>query len=223
MGRGATNQKGPQAAFLAALHAIRGAGKKMPVNLVLVAEGEEEVGSPNFPQDRARRRASAPALEKSHRHLHAEPRAGTRRQRPRSRSAPRATSKCDLVATGEAWGRGSATRRPLEPRGATRPAGLAPGAGAQHARDTRRAIPPSTVSSSTCARSAPKSARCSIRSPSGSTRRRVKEAMGIKVWARNAELAPGARGLRLAARRSRSKGSSAATPAPAARPSCRPR
>ena len=49
MGRGATNQKGPQAAFLAALHAIRGAGKKMPVNLVLVSEGEEEVGSPNFP------------------------------------------------------------------------------------------------------------------------------------------------------------------------------
>jgi acetylornithine deacetylase/succinyl-diaminopimelate desuccinylase-like protein len=50
MGRGAVNQKGPQAAFLAALHAIRGAGKKPPVNLVLVAEGEEEIGSPHFPQ-----------------------------------------------------------------------------------------------------------------------------------------------------------------------------
>ncbi|HEV8186039.1 MAG TPA: M20/M25/M40 family metallo-hydrolase, partial [Chthoniobacterales bacterium] len=50
MGRGAVNQKGPQAAFLAALHAIRGAGKKLPVNLVLVAEGEEEIGSPHFPQ-----------------------------------------------------------------------------------------------------------------------------------------------------------------------------
>src|SRR4026207_2397319 len=50
MGRGAVNQKGPEAAFLAALHAIRGAGKKVPVNLVLVAEGEEEIGSPNFPQ-----------------------------------------------------------------------------------------------------------------------------------------------------------------------------
>ena len=42
MGRAATNQKGPQAALLAALHAIRGAGRKLPVNLVLVAEGEEE-------------------------------------------------------------------------------------------------------------------------------------------------------------------------------------
>ncbi|MEK6321921.1 MAG: M20/M25/M40 family metallo-hydrolase [Acidobacteriota bacterium] len=50
MGRGAVNQKGPQAAFLAALHAIRAAGRKLPVNLVLVAEGEEEIGSPHFQQ-----------------------------------------------------------------------------------------------------------------------------------------------------------------------------
>ena len=50
MGRGAVNQKGPEATFLAALHAIRGVGKKPPVNLVLVAEGEEEIGSPHFPQ-----------------------------------------------------------------------------------------------------------------------------------------------------------------------------
>ena len=50
MGRGAVNQKGPEAALLAALHAIRGAGKKVPVNLVLVAEGEEEIGSPHFRQ-----------------------------------------------------------------------------------------------------------------------------------------------------------------------------
>src|SRR5256886_1923986 len=49
VGRGAVNQKGPEAAFLAALHAIRGAGRKPPVNFVLVAEGEEEIGSP---QDR---------------------------------------------------------------------------------------------------------------------------------------------------------------------------
>ena len=50
MGRGAVNQKGPQAALLAALHAIRGAGHKLPVNLVLVAEGEEEIASPHFGQ-----------------------------------------------------------------------------------------------------------------------------------------------------------------------------
>jgi acetylornithine deacetylase/succinyl-diaminopimelate desuccinylase-like protein len=48
MGRGAVNQKGPEATFLAALHAMKAAGRKLPVNLVLVAEGEEEIGSPHF-------------------------------------------------------------------------------------------------------------------------------------------------------------------------------
>lgn len=47
-GRGAVNQKGPEGAFLAALHAFRKSGKKLPVNLVLLAEGEEEIGSPHF-------------------------------------------------------------------------------------------------------------------------------------------------------------------------------
>jgi len=50
MGRGAVNQKGPQTAFLSALHAIRAAGRVLPVNLVLVAEGEEEIGSPHIGQ-----------------------------------------------------------------------------------------------------------------------------------------------------------------------------
>src|SRR5215472_14934461 len=50
IGRGAVNQKGPEATFLAALHALRGAGRKPPVNFVFVGEGEEEIGSPHFPQ-----------------------------------------------------------------------------------------------------------------------------------------------------------------------------
>ena len=50
MGRGAVNQKGPEMAFLAALHAFKASGRKLPVNLVLVAEGEEEIASPNFPK-----------------------------------------------------------------------------------------------------------------------------------------------------------------------------
>lgn len=45
VGRGAVNQKGPEMAFLAAVKAIRASGRKLPVNLVLVAEGEEEVAS----------------------------------------------------------------------------------------------------------------------------------------------------------------------------------
>jgi acetylornithine deacetylase/succinyl-diaminopimelate desuccinylase-like protein len=48
IGRGATNSKGPQMALLHALHAFKAAGRKLPVNLVLVAEGEEEIGSPHF-------------------------------------------------------------------------------------------------------------------------------------------------------------------------------
>ncbi len=48
MGRGAVNQKGPQNSFLSALNAFKATGKKLPVNLVLVCEGEEEIASPHF-------------------------------------------------------------------------------------------------------------------------------------------------------------------------------
>lgn len=48
--RGAKNQKGPQYAFLAALNAFRTAGKPLPVNIALVCEGEEEIGSVHFRQ-----------------------------------------------------------------------------------------------------------------------------------------------------------------------------
>jgi len=106
VGRGAVNQKGPESAFLAALHAIRGAGKKMPVNLVLVAEGEEEIGSPHIGQLVHRPEVEA-ALRKT---------AGV--------FMPSATQDLDgivtvslgakgvveleLVSSGEKWGRGPA-------------------------------------------------------------------------------------------------------------------
>jgi acetylornithine deacetylase/succinyl-diaminopimelate desuccinylase-like protein len=48
MGRGAVNQKGPENSFLSALMAFKAAGKRLPVNLVLVCEGEEEIASPHF-------------------------------------------------------------------------------------------------------------------------------------------------------------------------------
>ena len=48
MGRGAVNQKGPENSFLSALMAFEAAGRKLPVNLVLVCEGEEEIASPHF-------------------------------------------------------------------------------------------------------------------------------------------------------------------------------
>lgn len=50
MARGATNEKGPERAFLNAVEAIIATTGKLPVNLMVVAEGEEELGSPNFPE-----------------------------------------------------------------------------------------------------------------------------------------------------------------------------
>jgi len=50
MGRGAVNQKGPENSFLSALMAFKSASRKLPVNLVLVCEGEEEIASPHFSQ-----------------------------------------------------------------------------------------------------------------------------------------------------------------------------
>lgn len=48
MARGATNQKGPQRAFLNALQAIIATKGKPPVNIMVAAEGEEELGSLNY-------------------------------------------------------------------------------------------------------------------------------------------------------------------------------
>lgn len=50
MARGATNQKGPQRAFLNAVESIIAVEGRLPVNLMITAEGEEELGSPNYPQ-----------------------------------------------------------------------------------------------------------------------------------------------------------------------------
>ena len=63
VGRGAANQKGPETAFLAALRAFWASGRKPPVNIVLVAEGEEEIASPNFHQVIAHPEVK-PALQK---------------------------------------------------------------------------------------------------------------------------------------------------------------
>ncbi len=50
MARGAVNQKGPERAFLNALESIIAVDGKLPVNLMIAAEGEEELGSPHYPQ-----------------------------------------------------------------------------------------------------------------------------------------------------------------------------
>ena len=48
MARGATNQKGPERAFFNALEAIIAAEGQLPVNIMVTAEGEEEIGSVHY-------------------------------------------------------------------------------------------------------------------------------------------------------------------------------
>lgn len=49
MSRGAMNQKGPERALLNAVASILAVEGRLPVNLMVAAEGEEELGSPNYP------------------------------------------------------------------------------------------------------------------------------------------------------------------------------
>jgi acetylornithine deacetylase/succinyl-diaminopimelate desuccinylase-like protein len=104
VGRGAVNQKGPEATFLAALHAIKGAGKKLPVNLVLVAEGEEEIGSPHFKQIVDKPEISA-ALKKSVGVFMPNAAQGIDGEVTLTFGA-KGVVECELVSTGERWGRG---------------------------------------------------------------------------------------------------------------------
>jgi acetylornithine deacetylase/succinyl-diaminopimelate desuccinylase-like protein len=104
VGRGAVNQKGPESAFLAALHAMRAAKRKLPVNLVMVAEGEEEIGSPHIGQIVHKPEVEA-ALKKC---------VGV--FMPSATQDPdgvvtvslgaKGVAELELVSTGEAWGRG---------------------------------------------------------------------------------------------------------------------
>jgi len=104
VGRGAVNQKGPEATFLAALHAIRGAGRKPPLNFVLVAEGEEEIGSPHFPQIVRRPEVQA-ALSRTLGIFMPSAAQGSDGRVTITLGA-KGVIECELVASGERWGRG---------------------------------------------------------------------------------------------------------------------
>jgi acetylornithine deacetylase/succinyl-diaminopimelate desuccinylase-like protein len=105
VGRGAVNQKGPEGAFLAALHALRAAGRAPPVNLVLVAEGEEEIGSPHFHQI-VRRPDIMAALQRAQGVF-----IPSASQDPSTGGVTlglgaKGIIECELVCSGERWGRG---------------------------------------------------------------------------------------------------------------------
>ena len=105
IGRGAVNQKGPEGAFLAALHALRAAGRTLPVNLVLVAEGEEEIGSPHFSQI-VQKPNVLQAFQRSQGVF-----IPTGWQDPGTGGVTvnlgaKGIIECELTSSGEAWGRG---------------------------------------------------------------------------------------------------------------------
>ncbi|MBZ5566403.1 MAG: M20/M25/M40 family metallo-hydrolase [Acidobacteriia bacterium] len=104
IGRGAVNQKGPEATFLAALHAMRGAGRKLPLNLVFVAEGEEEIGSPHFPQV-VRKPEIAAALKRCEGVFMPFPSQDLSGDVTVYLGA-KGVIECELVSSGERWGRG---------------------------------------------------------------------------------------------------------------------
>ena len=104
IGRGATNTKGPQMACLAALHAFKAAKVKPPVNIVLVCEGEEEIGSPNFRQivfkpevEAALRRSVGIIIPLGNQDLDGSVQVNL---------GAKGIIELELVSSGEKWGRG---------------------------------------------------------------------------------------------------------------------
>ena len=106
VGRGAVNQKGPEMAFLTALKAFKDAGVKPPVNLVLVAEGEEEIGSTNFARMLADPEVAA-ALKRSVGVM--MPSTGQDKDGAGSIDlGAKGVIEVQLISSGEKWGRGPA-------------------------------------------------------------------------------------------------------------------
>src|SRR5216684_1041126 len=106
MGRGAVNQKGPENSFLGALMAFKAAGIKLPVNLVLVCEGEEEIASPHF-QEVVRNPEVMAELKKCAGVF--MPEAGQDRDGGLQVSlGAKGVVELELISSGEKWGRGPA-------------------------------------------------------------------------------------------------------------------
>jgi acetylornithine deacetylase/succinyl-diaminopimelate desuccinylase-like protein len=104
VGRGAVNQKGPENSFLSALMAFKAAGQQLPVNLVLVCEGEEEIGSPHFHEVVNTPKVLA-ALKKCSGVF--MPEAGQDRDGGVQVSlGAKGVIELELVSSGEKWGRG---------------------------------------------------------------------------------------------------------------------
>jgi acetylornithine deacetylase/succinyl-diaminopimelate desuccinylase-like protein len=91
-------------ALLAALHAFKAAGRGLPVNLVLVCEGEEEIGSPNFREivfkpdvEAALRKAAGIIIPLGQQSLDGSVEVNL---------GAKGIVELELVSSGEKWGRG---------------------------------------------------------------------------------------------------------------------
>jgi hypothetical protein len=158
MGRGAVNQKGrKRRSWRVACDSRR--GRKIPVNLVLVAEGEEEIGSPNFPQIVLAPEVRS-ALSKS---------LGVFMPSAEQEwdgsvvitLGNKGDIECDLIASGEKWGRGPTRDVHSSLAARVDQPGVASRAGAEHARDAERRSGDRRLLRERCGRSRRPSTRCS--------------------------------------------------------------
>ena len=182
VGRGATNTKGPQVGVSSprCTHSRRPA-QKLPVNIVLVCEGEEEIGSPNFHADRLQARGRSGAAQMPRRH-HSARQPGVSTARSRSTSAQRASSSwssCRAERSGGAARRRTCTR--ASRRSWTVRHGIS------FRRSTRSCRPtvtrrPSTGSSTRFARCRRGRSRFSRRRFRSGTKRSTKKALGVDHW-----------------------------------------
>ena len=124
VGRGAVNQKGPEMAFLSAVRAFKTAGVKLPVNLVLVAEGEEEIGSPNFPDALATPEVKAALSNAAGVFIPSASQSST--GAVQLSLGAKGVIEVQLISSGEKWGRGP-SRTSTQPDGERRQSRVAAG------------------------------------------------------------------------------------------------
>ncbi len=100
--RGAYNSKGPLMAFLHAIEAIRAVEGELPFNLLLLAEGEEELGSPNLPAFIKGRKGELSQADACFFPFFAQDQYGV----PRLYLGNKGIVYFELECSGKAWGRG---------------------------------------------------------------------------------------------------------------------
>ena len=105
IGRGAVNQKGPEASFLAALHAIRGSGRKLPVNLGVRGGRRRRNRLATLPADRAPSRGAG-CVASSASGVYIPSAEQDLDGKVTMTLGAKGVIELELVSSGEKWGRG---------------------------------------------------------------------------------------------------------------------